>query len=71
MMKKQSFTSLLARIDADERGALSLETVLIIGAIALPILIFLIKFGWPEVKKYFQKGLTDLEAGGDQGSQGN
>jgi hypothetical protein len=39
-----------------------LETILIIGAIALPILIFLIKVGWPRVKGYFNQGLTDLES---------
>ena len=29
---------------------------MIIGAIALPILIFLIKYGWPMIKDYFNKG---------------
>jgi Flp pilus assembly pilin Flp len=53
---------LLRRVHNDEQGAISLETILIIGAIALPILIFLIKVGWPRVKGYFNEGLTDLEA---------
>ena len=57
---------LIKQIHHDESGAISLETILIIGAIALPILIFLIKIGWPKIKEYFNKGLTDLEAGADQ-----
>jgi hypothetical protein len=58
-------TSLLKRIHNDERGAVSLETILIIGAIAIPILIFLIKFGWPRIKDYFNKGMDELQEGGD------
>ena len=53
--------SLLKRIHHDERGATSLETVLVVGAIALPILIFVIRFGWPAIRGLFTKNLTDLE----------
>jgi Flp pilus assembly pilin Flp len=60
-MKKPSLLDLLRRVHRDEQGAVSLETILIVGAIALPILIFLIKVGWPKVKGYFNQGLTDLE----------
>ncbi|MEX0703721.1 MAG: hypothetical protein WD069_16610, partial [Planctomycetales bacterium] len=56
---------LLQRVHSDERGALSLETILIIGAIALPILIFLIKVGWPRIRDYFLRGIGDLESGAD------
>jgi hypothetical protein len=66
-MKKPSLWSLLRKVHQNENGAVSLETILIIGAIALPILIFIIKIGWPKIKEYFNKGLTDLEAGADQG----
>lgn len=59
---KTSFGSLLKRVHEDEQGAVSLETILIVGAIALPILIFLIKVGWPRVKEYFTTGLDELEA---------
>jgi Flp pilus assembly pilin Flp len=65
-MKKPSLGSLLRKVHQNEEGAVSLETILIIGAIALPILIFLIKIGWPKIKTYFNQGLTDLEAGADQ-----
>ncbi len=58
---KTSIWSLLKKVHRDQRGAVSLETILIIGAIALPILIFLLKVGWPRVKGYFDQGLTDLE----------
>ncbi len=61
-MKKSSLMELLRRVHRDEEGAVSLETILIIGAIALPILIFLIKVGWPRVKGFFNQGMTDLES---------
>jgi Flp pilus assembly pilin Flp len=52
--------NLLRKVHEDERGALSLETILIIGAIALPILIFLLVKAWPTIKGYFNQGLEDL-----------
>lgn len=57
--------TLFHRVHRDERGAVSLETILIIGAIALPILIFLIKVGWPRIKNYFYDGIENLESGSD------
>lgn len=59
------YRRLLQRVHHDQRGAVSLETVLIIGAIALPILIFLIKFGWPRIRDYFFKGMEQLEQESD------
>ena len=58
---------LLARIHRDQRGGVSVETILILAAIALPILIYLIRVGWPTVKGFFNKGLNDLqtESGGN------
>jgi hypothetical protein len=53
---------LLKTVHEDEEGAVSLETILIIGAIALPILIFLIKVGWPKIKDMFNQGIQDLES---------
>ena len=50
----------LQRIHRNEAGAVSLETILVIGAIALPILIFVLKFGWPKVREYFFTGLDNL-----------
>ena len=64
-MNKPSMKSLLRKVHEDENGSVSLETILIIGAIALPILIFLIKVGWPKIKSYFSQGLEDLDAGAD------
>ncbi len=61
---------LLGKVHRDERGAVSLETILIIGAIALPILIFVIKYGWPRIRNYFYKGMQDLETNTDKVSQG-
>jgi hypothetical protein len=65
----KSVVRLLKRVHADQRGAVSLETVLIIGAIAIPALIFLIKFGWPKIKGYFIQGLDELQQGADTGKQ--
>ena len=62
-MTKPSYWNLLRKVHQSEEGAVSLETILIIGAIALPILIFLIKVGWPTIKSYFNQGLTDLQTG--------
>ena len=65
-----SIRQLLQRVHRDERGAVSLETILIIGAIALPILIFLIKYGWPRIRDYFFRNLQQLEQESDQAAQG-
>ena len=64
-MKRPQFPllRLLGRVHSDERGGVSIETILIIAAIALPILIFLIKVGWPRVKSFFNQGMSDLETG--------
>ena len=59
-MKNNSLVKLMKRIHEDESGSLSLETILIVGAIALPILGFLLVKAWPTVKNYFNKGLEDL-----------
>lgn len=66
-----SLWKLLKRIHNDEAGAVSLETILVLGVIALPILIFLIKFAWPTVKAYFNTGMTNLQGGANQAQQGN
>lgn len=58
-----SWSKLLRQVHADERGQVNIETILILAAIALPILIFVIKFGWPRIKTFFDKGMTDLEGG--------
>jgi hypothetical protein len=58
-----TFLSLLKKVHHDENGGVSIETVLIIAAIALPILIFIIKFGWPRIKLLFKQGIEDLEGG--------
>jgi len=63
MESQGSFVALLRRVHRDRRGGLSIETVLIIGAIAIPILIFVIKVGWPKIKQFFNSGLQDLEQG--------
>jgi hypothetical protein len=68
-MKNPSLAGLLRKVHHSEEGSVSLETILIIGAIALPILIFLIKIGWPTIKNYFNQGLTDLNAGADAAKQ--
>jgi len=61
MSQNPSLLRLLKRVHEDEEGAVSLETILIIGAIALPILIFIIKFGWPKIRQFFDTGMQDLQ----------
>ena len=61
---------LLGKVHRDERGAVSLETILIIGAIAIPILIFIIKYGWPQIKTYFTKGMSNLQNSSDAAASG-
>lgn len=58
----RSSKNLWYRVHNDERGSVSLETILIIGAIALPILIYLLKYGWPKIKNYFDQGVQDLDS---------
>ena len=58
-MKK--LKALLTRVHSDEEGAVSLETVLIVGAIALPILIFLLNYAWPRIREFFDQGMDQLE----------
>ncbi|MGA2034759.1 MAG: hypothetical protein ABSG68_21125 [Thermoguttaceae bacterium] len=62
-MKSTSLRALLRKVHESEDGAVSLETVLIIGAIALPILIFLIKVAWPKIRDLFDAGWKDLTDG--------
>ena len=65
-----SWRKLFGRLHRDQRGQVSIETVLILAAIALPVLIFIIKFGWPRVKEFFNKGMTDLEGEAGNAGQG-
>lgn len=60
-MKKSSLKSLLKQVHEDQDGAVSIETILIIGAIALPILIFLLYHAWPRIREYFNTGLDTLQ----------
>jgi Flp pilus assembly pilin Flp len=64
----QPWRKLLRQLLSDEKGAVSVETMLIIAAIALPILIFIIKFGWPRIKQFFNQGMNDLEGGAGAGA---
>ena len=48
------------RTSSAKRGALSIETILILAAIAVPILIFILKVGWPKIQKYFNESTDTL-----------
>ena len=65
MSPKGSIRRLLGKIHRNEKGAVSLETILIVGAIAIPILIFILKFGWPRIRDYFNQGMDNLEEESD------
>ena len=64
-VKKPWLWKLLSKLHEDEDGAVSLETILVVALIALPILIFLYSYGWPRIREYFTEGLDDLEEGRD------
>ena len=69
--KGGSFLWLLKKVHEDEEGGVSIETVLIIAAIALPILIFVVKFAWPQIKQYFIERQNELlEDGADPEAAG-
>ncbi len=62
-MKKWRWLNVLRQVHQDQRGAVSLETILILGAIALPVLVFLVKVGWPKIRGYFESGTQKLDEG--------
>jgi hypothetical protein len=62
-LKQTRASALLRRVHEDQRGAVTLETILILGAIALPVLIFLVKVGWPKIRDYFTTGTQQLDEG--------
>lgn len=55
----RSLASRVRRLHSDERGGVSLETVLIIAAVALPILIFLFTIVFPGIRKKIVSVLRD------------
>lgn len=59
---KASWGKLLRQVHNDEAGQVSIETVLIIAAIALPVLIFLYKFAWPKIQKMFNTRIDEFSA---------
>ena len=63
-VESASMINLFRQLHRDQRGGASLETILIIAVIALPVLIFTIKVAWPRIKGYFNTGLDELEAAG-------
>ena len=64
-LKKPTLWRLLQKVHNDERGSVSIETILVLAVIAIPILIFILKFGWPKMKEIFEDGLKDLEGASD------
>jgi hypothetical protein len=62
MRKPRTLREFWYRLHHDQDGAVSLETILIIGAIAMPILIFLLKYGWPRIRDYFNSSLNSLNS---------
>ncbi|QDU40911.1 hypothetical protein Mal4_52740 [Maioricimonas rarisocia] len=54
----------------NESGALSLETVLILGAVAVPLLVFVLRFGWPRVRLMFEDRLDGVHDEADRIREG-
>ena len=61
LMKKARWFDLFKRLHEDQQGVVTLETILIIGAIALPCLVFLLKYGWPVIRNMFQTQLQEMD----------
>ena len=57
---QSSLGNLLKKVHADERGAVSLETILVVAAIAIPVILFIYKIGWPKIQEMFDTGIKDL-----------
>jgi len=57
---KPSWRRLVKQIHEEERGAISIETILVIAVIALPVLAFILKVAWPRIQAYWDKGATDV-----------
>ncbi len=70
-MGKLLLGNVLRQVHEDEGGSISLETILIIGAIAIPILLFLLKIAWPTIQTFFNTGVQDLQTSADNVSGGN
>lgn len=51
---------LFKRLHRDERGSLSIESILIIAAISVPVILFVYKIGWPAIRDMFEKGMTGI-----------
>ena len=67
MHKKKGLLEILRRVHDDEEGNVSLENVLIIAAIALPILIFLLRVGWPYLKGWFNREMVNVTGEAERG----
>ena len=65
-LQRPTLWRLLQKVHNDERGAISIETILVLAVIAIPILIFILKFGRPKVKEIFEEGLENLEGASDE-----
>jgi Flp pilus assembly pilin Flp len=70
-MVKLWLSNVLRRVHEDEGGAVTLETLLIIGAIALPILAFILMKVWPTIVTFFNSGMNDLQTDANNVSAGN
>ena len=39
----------------------SSDLILVVAAIAIPVLVFILKFGWPKIRDWFNRGMNDLD----------
>ncbi len=63
--KKPFWRNLFQSIHDNDEGAATLETILIVAAIAIPLLIWIMKFGWPQIRGYFEEGFETLNQATD------
>jgi Flp pilus assembly pilin Flp len=55
----------LKKVHHDEKGAVTIETVLIIAVIALPILLFFYRFVWPQLREKLEELLEEIFGDGE------
>jgi hypothetical protein len=62
-MERSPLVGLFRRVHEDEGGTVSLETVLILFGVAIPVILALWRLGWPRVQTCFAAGIDALTAG--------
>lgn len=69
-MQSTSRTTLARRFSPSRRGAVTIENVLLLAAVALPIIIFSLKIAWPQIRGTTTSNLTKTFTESDKVADG-